>query len=122
MAPSPAPAGRINVSIAFDFGGKSTVFSLLQVKGAPKGATIEVVCKGKRCPTRKLTKRNAPRVFTLKPFLKKPLGNGTVLTVTVTKPGSFGMVKTFTVRAGKRPKIAERCLRPNSKTARAACS
>ena len=44
----------------------------------------------------------------------------TVLTVTVTKPGSFGMVKTFTVRANQRPSIAERCLAPDSR-ARASC-
>ena len=28
---------------------------------------------------------------------------GTVLTVTVTKPGAFGMVKTLTVKKNKRP-------------------
>lgn len=125
----PPPAGRINVTIAFDFpaAGKSTTFTLLQVKGAPKGATIAVTCKGKGCPKQKgkatrLTKRNAPRAFTLKPWLKKPLRAGTVLTVTVTKPGSFGMVKKFTVRANNRPKITETCLKPDSKTARAACT
>lgn len=127
-APSAAPAvapppGRINVTIAFDFPSatKSTTFTRLQVKGAPSGATVSVTCKGK-CPARKFTKRNAPRTLTLKPWLKKPLRAGTVLTVTVTKPGSFGMVKTFTVRANKRPQITTRCLQPGSRTARASCA
>jgi hypothetical protein len=128
VLPAPAP-GRVVVTIAFDAPkapANSTTFSLLQVKGAPSGSTIEVTCKGKACPKSKgkairLTKRNPPRVFSLKPWLKKPLRAGTVLTVTVTKPGSFGMVKTFTVRASTRPRITERCLQPNSKTARATC-
>jgi hypothetical protein len=120
--------GRINVTIAFGFPSatKTTAFNLLQVKGAPAGATVKVTCKGKTCPKQKgklarLIKRNAPRALTLKPWLKKPLRAGTVLTVTVTKPDSFGMVKKLTVRANKRPTITTTCLQPNSKS-RARCA
>ena len=77
-----AAPGRINVTIAFDFprAGKSTTFSLLQVKGAPSGATVDVTCIGKFCPKRKgkatrLTKSNAPSTLSLKPWLKKPLAS-----------------------------------------------
>jgi hypothetical protein len=122
------PPGRINVTIAFDFpsAGKSTTFSLLQVKGSPSGATVDVTCKGKSCPKRKakttrLTKPNAPSTLSLKPWLNKSLRAGTVLKVTATKPGSFGMVKTFKVRANQRPQITTTCLQPNSKS-RAACA
>jgi hypothetical protein len=124
-----AAPGRVVVTIAFDAPKgptkKSTTFTLLQVKGVPSGATVDVTCKGKGCPTTKgkaarLTRKNAPRVLSLKPWIKKPLSAGTVLTVTVTKPGSFGMVKKFTVRARKRPQITESCLAPNS-TSRASC-
>ena len=129
-APRPAaPPGRINVTIAFDGtrGAKSSTFTLLQVKGAPSGATVDAVCRGKGCPKTKgkaarLTKRNAPSTLSLKPWLKKPLRAGTVLRVTVTRPGSFGMVKTFKVRANQRPAITTSCLQPNSKTSRASCS
>jgi hypothetical protein len=124
----PPPPSRINVTIAFDFpsAGKSTTFSLLQLKGAPSGSTVDVTCRGKGCPKRKgkatrLTKTNAPSTLPLKPWLKKPLRAGTVLKVTVTKPGAFGMVKTLKVRANQRPQITTTCLQPNSKS-RATCT
>ncbi len=133
-APAPtivaaAPAGRINVTLAFDGtrGAKSSTFSLLQVKGAPSGATVDVTCRRQGLPEAqgqghvRLTKRNAPSTLALKPWLKKPLRVGTVLKVTVTKPGSFGMVKTFKVRANQRPLITTTCLQPNSKS-RATCA
>lgn len=132
-APAPtivaaAPPGRINVTLAFDGtrGAKSSTFTLLQVKGAPSGATVDVTCRGKGCPKRKgkavrLTKPNAPSTLSLKPWLKKSLRVGTILKVTVTKPGSFGMVKTFKIRADQRPLITTTCLQPNSKS-RASCA
>ncbi|HEY6891055.1 MAG TPA: hypothetical protein VI300_24845 [Solirubrobacter sp.] len=126
-APAAAPPAHIAVTIAFDFpsAAKSTTFTRLQVKGIPSGATVDVSCQGKFCPKQKgkavrLSKSGAPRVLSLRPWLKKPLRAGTVLTVTVTKPGSFGMVKTLTVKKNKRPTISTSCLRPDSKT-KAAC-
>jgi hypothetical protein len=63
-----------------------------------------------------------PRVLSLRPWLKRPLRAGAVLTVTVTKPAAFGIVKKLVVRRDRGPSITERCLQPGSKTARAACS
>jgi hypothetical protein len=123
-----APAPHIAVTIAFDFpsAAKSTTFTRLQLEGAPAGATVDITCKGKFCPKLKgkparLSKTDPPRVLSLKPWLRKPLRAGTVLTVTVTKPGAFGIVKTVTVRANKGPAISEKCLQPGSKTTRASC-
>jgi hypothetical protein len=123
--------GRVNVTFAFGFPSatKSTAFNLLQIKGVPPGSTVEAVCKGTGCPTQKVkgkrknvvfTKKNASGTVSLKPFLKKSLRAGTVITVKVTKPGFFGMVKKLTVKANKRPTISTSCLQPNSKTS-AAC-
>ena len=88
----------------------------MQGQGCPK-----VRVKGKR---RMLvfTKNKASGTISLKPFLKKSLRAGTVLTVTVTKPGSFGMAKKLKVRAIKRPTTTTTCLQPGSKTAKAPCS
>ena len=61
------------------------------------------------------TKRNASGTVNLTAFRNKSLRAGTVLTVTVTKPGSFGMVKKVTMRKNKRPAITTTCLQPNSK-------
>jgi hypothetical protein len=56
----------------------------------------------------------------LKPFLHKRLRAGAVITVTVTKPGAFGMVKKLTVKKNKGPTVSTSCLQPDS-TAKAAC-
>ena len=121
---SPARPGephRGHDRLRLPLGQASTTFTLLQVKGTPSGATVEVRCKGPKCPAKSFKKHNAPRVLSLKPWLRKPLRAGTVPTVTVTKPGTFGMVKTFKVRANKRPSISERCLAPDSRS-RASCT
>jgi hypothetical protein len=133
VAPTPVPniKRRVNVTLAFGFpsAASSTKFTLLQVKNVPAGATVRATCKGAGCPTKKVkgkkrnvvfTKKNASATVNLKPFLRKSLRAGTVLTVTVTKPGFFGMVKKLTVKKNKRPTLSTSCLQPDSK-AKAAC-
>jgi hypothetical protein len=44
--------------------------------------------------------------ISLKPLVKKRLKAGTVIKVTVTKPGSVAAHKTLRVRAGKRPRVS----------------
>jgi hypothetical protein len=124
---SPAAAlSQINVSVSFLFAAsrKSTRFKTLEVKNVPKGATVAVTCAGKGCPTRKVkgkrralafTKRNASSTVALKPWVKKPLKVGTRLTISVTKPGSIGMVKGLTIRARKAPKTVTTCLPPGAR-------
>lgn len=127
-----APLERINFTLAFDFraAARFTTLARLQVKGVPRGSTVEVKCKGRSCPSKRVkgkrrpvtfTKRNARGTISLKPWVRKRLRPNTRLTVTVTKPGAFGMVKQFTIRSSKRPHVRTTCLQPNSKTARAAC-
>jgi hypothetical protein len=70
--------------------------------------------KGKR---RALTfaRRHAAGSVTLKPWLRRRLRVGTVLTATVSKPGFVGMVKTLTIRRSKAPLVATSCLAPGAK-------
>ncbi|MDA0159135.1 hypothetical protein OM076_02565 [Solirubrobacter ginsenosidimutans] len=127
------PPGRVNVTLAFLFpsAAASTKFTVLQVKGVPSGSTVVATCKGGGCPTKKVkgkkqnvvfTKKNASGTVNLTPFRNKALRAGAVLTVTVTKPGSFGMVKTLAVKKNKKPILSTSCLQPNSSTAKASCS
>jgi hypothetical protein len=127
------PPGRVNVTLSFLFpsAAASTKFTLLQVKGVPSGSTVVATCKGKGCPTKKVkgkkqnvvfTKKNASGTVNLTPFRNKALRAGAVVTVTVTKPGSFGMVKKLTVKKNKNPVLSTTCLQPNSSTAKASCS
>jgi hypothetical protein len=123
---------HVNVTLSFLFpsAAASTKFTLLQVKGVPSGSTVVATCKGGGCPTKKVkgkkrnvvfTKKNAAGTVTLSPFRNRALRAGAVLTVTVTKPGSFGMVKKLTVKRNKRPTLTTSCLSPDSK-ATAPCS
>jgi hypothetical protein len=131
VAPRPTVQGAdrtaINFGLAFNFSAstnKATKFTSIQVKNVPAGATVSVTCKGNGCPSQKLkgkrkpvafTKKNAPATVALKPWAKASLPVGTVLTVTVTKPATTGMVKKLTVRARKAPSITTSCLKPGAK-------
>ncbi len=118
---APRDPERILVILGFAF-RKSTVafttFTKLQVKAVPIGATVSATCtapKGKKCPARSFTKKNAFGTVNLSKWVGKKLAAGTRLTVTVTKPGAFiGAVKTLTVAKKKTPGIGTRCLPPGA--------
>jgi len=120
--PPPAAPKRIVVTMPF-FVKKSTkkytVFTQLDVKGIPSGSTLKVTCKapkGKKCPAKSFTKRNARGKVSLKKWLKKRLPAGAKLTATVTKTGNFiGAVKIMTVKKRARPSFVDRCLPPGAK-------
>ena len=113
---------RILVIFGFAFSkstAKFTRFTTLQVKAVPIGATLTAVCtapKGKKCPAKSFTKKNAFGTVNLGKWVKKKLPAGSTLTVTVTKPGAFiGAVKTLKVNKKKAPAIGTRCLPPGAK-------
>ena len=112
---------RILVIFGFAF-RKSTAaftrFSKLQIKAVPIGSTVSAVCtapKGKKCPAKSFTKKNAFGTVNLSKWVNRKLPAGTRLTVAVTKPGAFiGAVKTLTVAGKKSPTIGTRCLPPGA--------
>ena len=112
---------RILVIFGFSFRKSTrafTKFTKLQVKAVPIGATVVAACtapKGKKCPAKSFTKRNAFGTVNLTKWVNKKLAAGTRLTVTVTKPGAFiGAVKTLTVAKKRTPSIGTRCLPPGA--------
>jgi hypothetical protein len=120
VSPNTKPE-QILVTLAFfsSAGKKTTKFTTLQVKNVPFGATVNVTCKGKGCPSglkrKGFTKKNAFGTVSLAKFIKKPLRAGNVITVVVSKPGAIGAVKVMTVRKRKKPLIATRCQPPGAK-------
>jgi hypothetical protein len=119
----PDPA-QIQVLFAFAFKGSTarfTKFTTLQIKGVPIRSKLVVTCKapkGKKCPAKKFTKKNAFGTVKLKKWQKKKLYAGTKLTATITKTGNYiGAVKILTVRKKRVPKIVTRCLPPGAKKA-----
>jgi hypothetical protein len=124
---------RVNVTFAFAYpsAAKTTKFTTLQVKGVPAGSTVVATCKGGGCPKKKVKgkrrnvvfeKKNASGTVNITAFRNKALKPNAVITVTVTKPGAFGMVKKLTVKKNKKPVLTTTCLQPNSTTAKASCS
>ena len=124
---APPPPERLDFTLAFDFSRAttSTRFTRLLVKEAPRGATLDGHLPRPLLPhpprgaapaaRRRSPQRIGTRAITLRPWIRQSLRAGTVLTVTVTRPGAVGRVKTLTVRTNRRPLTRTTCLRPNSK-------
>ena len=119
VTPKPTRIFGITMPFAFSKSTKQyTIFTLLQVKGIPSGSTLKVTCKapkGKKCPAKSWTKRNARGAVSLKKWLKKRLPAGSTVTATVTKPGRIGAVNIMTIKKRARPSFVDRCLPPGAK-------
>ena len=83
---------------------RGTIFKQLLVQKLPPGAKVAVGCKGKGCP-RKSYSKSASSKLMLKPFMGKVLKPKTRLTITVSGSGFRTKVFTYTIRAGKKPKL-----------------
>jgi hypothetical protein len=81
-----------------------TIYKRLVIKHVPRGATVSVACKGKKCPAKRFSKRGGGSVK-LKKFTKRKLRVGTRLTVRVTQPGAIGKQFVIKIRKGKLPKL-----------------
>ena len=118
---TPKPTRILGITMPFAFSKSTkqyTIFTLLQIKGIPSASTLKVTCKapkGKKCPAKSWTKRNAKGTISLKKWLKKRLPAGSTLTATITKSGRIGAVKIMTVKKRARPSFADRCLKPGAK-------
>lgn len=116
VKPRPAPA----VSMPFSYSRfkPKTTLILLQVKGVPKGSTLTVKCKGKRCPVRKRFRKANTRKknFTLRRFFPRSYPPGTMIEARVSKTGSVTAIRRTIIRKNKRPIPKKLCLAPGAKT------
>lgn len=113
---TPARTGlqTIVVTLAYRYSGanaRSTRITGLTVKGVPAGSTVTARCK-KGCHRKSLVKRNVGGNVRLTGLVTKKLKVGTVITVTVSKPGMISAIKTLTIRKRKPPEVTTRCLAP----------
>jgi len=106
------------VTVAYDFSAKrnGTRFSALTLKRIPRGASVRVTC-AKGCPRKTYKPKRLKSTLSLKPYLKRLLKPGAVLTVTISKPGAMTMVKRFTIRRSQRPRLESLCQAPGAKKA-----
>jgi hypothetical protein len=91
-----------------------TKFTALALRGLPPGTKVVTRCAGKRCP-KAFTKAGAKGKVSIKPWIRKKIPAGAVLTLTATKPGMIGAVKTLKVRRAKAPTWTAGCLSAGAK-------
>jgi hypothetical protein len=99
--------------------------SLSARNGVPKSATIRMTCRGKGCPfkTRRIMQRRAVKAVSLTKHFARSVGKGrrkhriaaklrprVRIEVSVTAPRTIGRYRTFTIRAGKKPRSKVGCV------------
>jgi hypothetical protein len=101
--PAPKP---VVVKVGADSAG--TRLRGLAAYNVPEGATITVRCTGRRCPSalRKGARRTGAKgTVKLDSLVKRRLAAGTVLTISVSKPGVKRSTTTVKIRKGKKPLV-----------------
>ena len=89
----------------------------LTIRAIPKGAVVEVRCRGRGCPYKR--KRLAPRTATLdltKSLRRARLRPRAVLEIRITLKDRIGKVVRYTVRSKGKPKVTTLCLAPGATT------
>jgi hypothetical protein len=120
VPPPPLKTLRSTVSSKFDAFRRHTVVRSLVANNVPAGARIRVTCRSKlrkRCPrSRTVDVRSARRKVNLRrPFRRRKLPAGTVLTVQITAPGYVGKVVRYKMRKRRLPRTTQLCLQPGAK-------
>jgi hypothetical protein len=98
VQPTPPPVTVAHNWLVFP-SSRTTRVTQLTVKGVPIGATVQITCKGKKCPfkRKRITAKSAV-VKLVAVFKKRRMPAGTRLEIRVTKAGTIGKVVTFTLQ------------------------
>jgi hypothetical protein len=110
---------RIVVGVPYKYNGTTggARFRYLKVRGAPKGAKIDIRCS-RGCRHQRLTVRTG--ITQVKSFRGRFMAAGSRIEIRVTKRGYIGTYRSFTVAAGD-VSYTERCLNPGSTVPRRSC-
>jgi hypothetical protein len=98
----PFPIVRVTGYI-FNHGSRIVLLSVT----APRGAKVDVRCKGRRCPLR----RRSFRPGRIRP-LERYLRVGVAITIRVTRRGFIGKFTRLVIRSRKAPRRRDACLLP----------
>ena len=118
--PLAAPAlTRLGSAVSFAARARPAYTQLvaLAVRPARAGSTVRVACTGRACPVRTAVRRiarNAAKLDLTSLVRGRRLRPGSRLEVRVTKPGSVGVVRRLTIRAGRGPRSESLCLAPGA--------
>ncbi len=105
---SPFPVVRIAGGLT----GNNTRIRTLSVT-APRGSRVEVRCKGRGCPKRRVMTLRTSRATRMKAFQRSFRPN-TVIEVRVTAAGKIGKYVKFRLRKRRGPARTDACLVPGS--------
>jgi hypothetical protein len=105
------------VSYKYDSAPNGARFRYLDVRGAPRGATVGVRCS-RGCRRQRLTVRS--RLTRIKSFRGRFMPAGARIELRITKRGHIGAYREFTVSAGD-VKTTDGCLQPGSTVPRRSC-
>jgi hypothetical protein len=106
---SPFPVVRIVGSF-----GTSGIRIEQLVITAPDGARIEIRCRGRGCPFKRLVRRPKPQTVRVRRFAHRTLRPGVVVEVWVTRAGEIGKYTRFRIRKAKPPSRTDMCMVPGS--------
>ena len=81
---------------------------------APDGARVEIQCRGRGCPFKKLVRKPRPQTVRVRRFARRILRPGSVVQVWITRPGEIGKYTRLRIRKGHSPTRVDRCLMPGS--------
>jgi hypothetical protein len=110
---------EIVAAIAYKYDGapNGATFRYLDVRGAPRGARVDVRCS-RGCRHQRLKVRS--RLTHVKAFRGRFMPAGARIEVRLTKRGYIGAYREFTVSVGD-VKTTDGCLRPGSRVPRRSC-
>ena len=94
--------------------GRVTVVDVLALRSIPRGARVQVRCRGRGCPFGRRTLRAAPRVDLEPPFRGRRLGTRTRIEVRARTRGGSLHVVVFTTRARRDPSVSHACAVPGA--------
>lgn len=116
-APPPPPPAKIESPVTFQwsFNSRWTRNTKLVVREVPSGATVQLLCRGRGCPTKPRTLAVKNGTASARSFLRRRhLRVGTRLDLSITAPGMIGKVLRFKVRRRAIPSMTRYCLPPGA--------
>ena len=110
-----APYPRLGSQVAGSWRFQPLRFTKLYVRNAIAGSTVRVQCRGRGCPKQQprpiTVKRDTAALSIIGKLRGVALRRGAVIEVSVTRPGSIGVLRRYTVGdAAKDPRVADLCL------------
>jgi hypothetical protein len=115
VAPFPTIPARVKAS--FSVQGAFTMFTKLKVSKAPQGSSVKLSCHGGGCDFKSKSfpvKSTKPLDLT-KAVKGDKLKAGAAVELRIGKSGYNALVVKYSIRKGKKPKVATSCISPEGK-------